>query len=325
MSAISVAGDTSGSITLQAPAVAGSTVLTLPATTATLITDSAGILNIGSGQVYKDASGNVGIGTTSPTLKLQVTSVNNFVGIINSTSAANSSFLTFTDPSTTLSSGFGPIIGSMGNNLIFGRGGVSEYMRIDSSGNVGIGTSSPVSKLDIGTGNLNFSGTAQRITGDFSNTTQANKVGFQTSTTNGPTVVAAIPNGSSTITQWRAYNSSDPDNSAYITMVANGLSQAQLVSGIIGTGTYLPMTFLTGGSERLRIDTSGNMGIGTTSPNASAILDAQSTTKGVRFPNMTTTQKTAISSPAAGLVVFDTTLAKLCVYSGAAWQTITSI
>ena len=325
MSAISVAGDTSGSITLQAPAVAGSTVLTLPATTATLITDSAGILNIGSGQVYKDASGNVGIGTTSPTLKLQVTSVNNFVGIINSTSAANSSFLTFTDPSTTLSSGFGPIIGSMGNNLIFGRGGVSEYMRIDSSGNVGIGTSSPVSKLDIGTGNLNFSGTAQRITGDFSNTTQANKVGFQTSTTNGPTVVAAIPNGSSTITQWRAYNSSDPDNSAYITMVANGLSQAQLVSGIIGTGTYLPMTFLTGGSERLRIDTSGNMGIGTTSPNASAILDAQSTTKGVRFPNMTTTQKTAISSPAAGLVVFDTTLAKLCVYSGAAWQTITSV
>lgn len=71
-------------------------------------------------------------------------------------------------------------------------------------------------------------------------------------------------------------------------------------------------------------DASGNVGIGTSSPNASAILDAQSTTKGVRFPNMTTTQKNAVSSPAAGLVVFDTTLAKLCVYSGSAWQTITS-
>ena len=41
MSSIVVAGDTSGSITLQAPAVAGSTVLTLPTTSATLITDSS--------------------------------------------------------------------------------------------------------------------------------------------------------------------------------------------------------------------------------------------------------------------------------------------
>jgi hypothetical protein len=76
---------------------------------------------------------------------------------------------------------------------------------------------------------------------------------------------------------------------------------------------------------RLVINSSGNLGVGTTSPNASAIIDAQSTTKGVRMPNMTTTQKNAISSPAAGLMVFDTTLAKLCVYSGSAWQTITSV
>ena len=63
----------------------------------------------------------------------------------------------------------------------------------------------------------------------------------------------------------------------------------------------------------------GGAGVSTT-----AILDAQSTTKGIRFPNMTTAQKTAIT-PAAGTVVFDTTLAKLCVYSGSAWQTITSV
>jgi hypothetical protein len=78
-------------------------------------------------------------------------------------------------------------------------------------------------------------------------------------------------------------------------------------------------------TERMRIDSAGSLGIGTASPNASAILDVQSTTKGVRMPNMTTTQKNAISSPAAGLMVFDTTLSKLCVYSGAAWQTITSV
>ena len=77
-------------------------------------------------------------------------------------------------------------------------------------------------------------------------------------------------------------------------------------------------------TDLMTLNDSGNLGLGVTA-NASAILDAQSTTKGVRFPNMTTTQKNAISSPAAGLVVFDTTLAKLCVYSGSAWQTITSI
>ena len=96
----------------------------------------------------------------------------------------------------------------------------------------------------------------------------------------------------------------------------------------LNTGVYFPaadtLGFTTGGSERMRIDSTGNVGIGATA-NASAILDAQSTTKGVRMPNMTTTQKNAIASPAAGLMVFDTTLAKLCVYSGTAWETITSI
>jgi hypothetical protein len=75
---------------------------------------------------------------------------------------------------------------------------------------------------------------------------------------------------------------------------------------------------------RMYLDSTGNFGIGTNSPASTAILDVQSTTKGVRFPNMTTAQKTAIT-PSAGTVVFDTTLAKLCVYSGAAWQTITSV
>jgi sugar lactone lactonase YvrE len=76
----------------------------------------------------------------------------------------------------------------------------------------------------------------------------------------------------------------------------------------------------------LFVDASADaIGIGTASPNASALLDVQSTTKGVRMPNMTTTQKNAIVSPAAGLMVFDTTLAKLSVYSGVAWETITSL
>jgi hypothetical protein len=56
----------------------------------------------------------------------------------------------------------------------------------------------------------------------------------------------------------------------------------------------------------------------------SAMLSVTSTTKGFLPPRMTTTQKNAISSPAAGLVVYDTTLKKLCVYT-TAWETITSL
>jgi hypothetical protein len=47
-------------------------------------------------------------------------------------------------------------------------------------------------------------------------------------------------------------------------------------------------------------------------------------TNGVTLPVVTTTQKNALVSPAAGQLVFDSTLGKLCVYTGAAWQTVTS-
>lgn len=70
---------------------------------------------------------------------------------------------------------------------------------------------------------------------------------------------------------------------------------------------------------------SGSVGIGAnTTINNSAILDITSTTQGVLLPRMTTVQKTAIASPAAGLMVYDTTLNKLCVFT-TAWETITSV
>jgi hypothetical protein len=69
----------------------------------------------------------------------------------------------------------------------------------------------------------------------------------------------------------------------------------------------------------------GTLGIGTSSPVSSALLDITSTTKGFLPPRMTTTEKNAIGSPAAGLVVYDTTLNKLCVRTASTWETITSI
>ena len=84
MSLLAVQGGATGTgtVTLLAPVTNTNRTLTLPDQTATVITDSAAILNIGSGQVYKDASGNVGVGTSSPTAKLTVVTSANSEGEI---------------------------------------------------------------------------------------------------------------------------------------------------------------------------------------------------------------------------------------------------
>ena len=61
-----------------------------------------------------------------------------------------------------------------------------------------------------------------------------------------------------------------------------------------------------------------------TAPASSAILDIRSTTKGFLPPRMTTTQRDAISSPAAGLIIYNTTTNKLNVYT-TTWEAITSL
>ena len=53
-------------------------------------------------------------------------------------------------------------------------------------------------------------------------------------------------------------------------------------------------------------------------PSAQVIVN--STTRGFLPPRMTTTQKNAIASPAAGLVVYDSTTNKLCCYNGSTWN-----
>ena len=61
------------------------------------------------------------------------------------------------------------------------------------------------------------------------------------------------------------------------------------------------------------------VGIGTTSPHSSSILEINSTSKGLLIPRMTTAQRTAIATPAAGLQVYDTTTNSYWYYNGTAW------
>jgi trimeric autotransporter adhesin len=51
---------------------------------------------------------------------------------------------------------------------------------------------------------------------------------------------------------------------------------------------------------------SGAAGIGTTTPDASSLLEIKSTSKGLLIPRMTLTQRNAIAAPATGLMIYQT-------------------
>jgi len=65
--------------------------------------------------------------------------------------------------------------------------------------------------------------------------------------------------------------------------------------------------------------------VGSATQVPSSVFHITSTTKGFLPPRMTTTQKNAIASPVAGLIVYDSTLNKLCLRTASAWETITSL
>ncbi len=67
----------------------------------------------------------------------------------------------------------------------------------------------------------------------------------------------------------------------------------------------------------------GSAGIGTTTPNASALLEIKSTTKGLLIPRMTVAQRNAIATPATGLMIFQTNNTPgFYFYNGTTWTAV---
>lgn len=107
-------------------------------------------------------------------------------------------------------------------------------------------------------GNLAFTGTGNRITGDFSNATVANRAMFQTSTANTYSSIGVLPSGTGTAAYLQLFNSASPANSSQAQLQVSS-TEVSLASATSGTGTYLPMTFYTNGAEQLRIATTGRV------------------------------------------------------------------
>ena len=108
---------------------------------------------------------------------------------------------------------------------------------------------------------------------------------------------------------------------------AAGLTGATGASGLLSSGTAAGNTPYWNGTNWILnganfYNNGSNIGIGTTTPNASAIAEMNSTNQGFLPPRMTTTQRNAIVSPASGLQIYNSTTGCLNFYSGSAWYEV---
>ena len=235
-----------------------------------------------SGNVLLQPTGNVGIGTTNPTTNLQLGSFGTADQEFRIESSGNSYFSVLTTNGVQKIYAGGA--GTQSNEIAFytsNSGAEGEAMRIDTSGNVGIGTTSPSSPLDVAT--ISSGPVAKFV---------------NTSGTGGAGVViqAGVATSSSILTLFDYQNNerlrvrgdgnvgigtTSPGSKLHVSSVSSN-SQLTLERTGTFTGKYTMHTasnnFYIGNSVArtypLTILNSGNVGIGTTSPETLLHLDS---------------------------------------------------
>jgi hypothetical protein len=262
--------------------------------------------NATSTAITIDSSENVGIGTNSPSAKLEVqtseaTAGDNYSTAIRITNSFNYGYgvgIDFAQPPT--SGAPVAVTGAITNDYnsdnnystrfyTFNSGSLSEKMRIDANGNVGIGVSSPERALSI------FRTSTPMVALYNSTTGSDGGDGFQLQLVNDDGYLWNYESGGFTSfgtanTERMRINhlgnvgigTTAPDAKLSVNGVASfGDGTALLPSianfGDLNTGMWFPaadtIAFSEGGVEAMRIDSSGRVGIGTASPDALLTVD----------------------------------------------------
>ena len=194
------------------------------------LTGGTGVVNLGSGQFYKDASGNVGVGTTTPASKFQVNGALRTGGV-----GANAALAVYTESTGISIEAFQDNTPATKRDIYLAAFG----------GNVGIGTSSPVAKLDIN-GSVGIANRSLKIK----------------PSANG----ADIPN-------LRTVFIEHASNDGTLSLGFSTSTDAWVVSSTYGsTGAYKPLVFATSDVEKMRLDTSGNLLVGTVTSGSSRFV-----------------------------------------------------
>jgi hypothetical protein len=151
-------------------------------------------------------------------------------------------------------------------------------------------------------------GTVMKAGSAYTDAPQGKAVVYYTPTTNS-TVYLRVYSLSGTLT-------------AYAPSIATNYSSSWATIQQVGSSAFVNPWVLAGNDV---YNTTGEVGIGTNTPAATAALDVSSTTKGVLIPRMTAAQKSAISSPSNGLLIFQTDApAGFYHYNGSAWISISN-
>jgi hypothetical protein len=186
------------------------------------------------------------------------------------------------------------------SNILRIKNGSTYSLYTDTTGSVGIGTLSPSARTHI------------KGSGSTSATTA-----LLVQNSAGTTALIIRDDGSS------AFSSNDTSTP----LSANAANSATIAFELLSInarrfrilGTSSLTTLEASNTGGITTNAALNVG-GSAAAQASAILQADSTTRGFLPPRMTTTQKNAIASPAAGLVLYDSTTNKLQCYNGSTWN-----
>ena len=232
------------------------------------VTIGAGTVQTGAVPLTVRASGTYNIiilsgiqgGYNSPPYNNQAVTGGSGTGMTASYSSVggyvNQASLVVTNPGTGYKNG--DIVGLPGGN-----GSTAQIYNYNSNipNGTTVGTANYVFGID---GNLALPGNVSHasnsaIFGDFTNSTVNYRTIFRPLAANSNPGVYTAPSGTGTAASWQAANSSNIANASKILIATNGTTDVQLVSGINGTGTYLPLSFLTNGTTQMQLDIGGNL------------------------------------------------------------------